>query len=76
MMGDFVLLTTLSFRTLHIWFTFVNINIMFDDSFKLCLVVADLVAITETIRNDVPACLADRLDLAVKTIREVLENVQ
>ena len=46
---------------------------MFDDSFKLCLVVADLVAITETIRNDVPACLADRLDLAVKTIREVLE---
>ena len=71
-----MLLTTLSFRTLHLQFTIVSINIMFDDSFKLCLVVADLVAITETIRNDVPACLADRLDLAVKTIREVLENVQ
>lgn len=49
---------------------------MFDDSFKLCLVAADLVAITEAIRNDVPACLVDRLDLAVKTIREVLEKVQ
>ena len=49
---------------------------MSDDSFKLCLVVADLIAITELIRDDVPACLADRLDLAVKTIREVLENVQ
>lgn len=49
---------------------------MFDDSFKLCLVAAELVAITETIRDDVPACLADRLDFAVKTIREVLENAQ
>ena len=71
-----MLLAALSFRTLHMQFTFININIMFDDSFKLCLVVADLVAIAETIRNDVPACLVDRIDLAVKTIREVLENVQ
>lgn len=75
-MSGFVLLTTLSFGTLHMQFTFIDISIMFDSSFKLCLVVADLIAITETIRNDVPACLADRLDLAVKTIREVLENVQ
>lgn len=49
---------------------------MFDDSFKLCLVVADLIAITEVVRNDVPACLVDRLNLAVETIREVLENAQ
>lgn len=49
---------------------------MSNDSFKLFLVVADLVAITEIIRDDVPACLADRLDLAVKTICEVLEDAQ
>lgn len=49
---------------------------MFDDSFKLCLVVADLVALTETIRNDVPECLISRLEMATKTVREVLENIK
>ena len=49
---------------------------MFDDSLKLCLVVADLVAITDTIHNHFPSFLTYQLYLAVKTIREVLENVQ
>lgn len=38
-------------------------------------VIADLIAITEVLREELPACVVVRLEAAVETVREVCQSL-
>lgn len=49
---------------------------MFNDSFKLSLSIAELVALTEVIRPEVPDCLTLRLESVVRELRSIYDEMR
>ena len=47
---------------------------MFNDSFTLRLTIAELVALTEAIRSEVPECVTLRLESVVRELRSVYDR--
>ena len=46
-----------------------------ENQLKLNFVIADLIAITEVFRDDLPACAVVRLEAAVESVREVCQSL-